>query len=95
MLTPWGESQTVKDIGGGVLHVTTAGHGGLYVPDGMLQRIPRLEQDYAARWSGSRNWYEEDCAAAIALYRIPEAGPMMPGEREAYYDSVKGYFKAA
>jgi len=92
MITPWGDSQTVHDIGNGVLSVSTASHGGLYVPDYLLSRIPEKEQAYAERWSGSRNWYEEDCAAAIPLYRLPEVGTLEDEKRQAYYNSVRGYF---
>jgi len=70
--TPWGLSQTVEYISGndtggatGVLFVTTASHGGYYVPRDQLHKITAERRAYAARWSGSEQWYEEDCAAAI------------------------------
>jgi len=68
MKTPWGESQSVEDIGLGIWFVTTAGHGGYYVPTALVQRIPKEHRAYAKRWSGDERWYEEDCAwAAVAL----------------------------
>lgn len=70
--TPWGTAQTVKDCGGGIYKVGTAGHGGIYVPDEMLVRISEREKAFAERWSGSRNWYEEDCAAVSVMYHFPE-----------------------
>ena len=72
MNTPWGRSQSVKDLGSGVLSVTTASHGGIYVPVDQLKRIPREAQDYAKRWSGSKHWYEEDCAWAHVAVSMPE-----------------------
>jgi hypothetical protein len=94
MNTPWGESQTVRDLGQGVLMVTTAGHGGIYVPSTLvLHRIPKIERAYAAQWSGSECWYEEDCAAAIPMMRLPEFFPMDEARRVAYFDSVKGYWE--
>lgn len=72
MFTPWGHSQHVYPKGDGVLVVDTAGHGGVFVPDELLHLIPEDEQAYAARWSHSRNWYEEDCAAASPYKHLPQ-----------------------
>jgi hypothetical protein len=95
MFTPWGQSQTVEQCGAdGVLHVTTAGHGGIFVPDTLLHRIPKDEQAYAAAWSGSRNWYEEDCAAAIPVFRLREAFARFTDAQAAeYYNGVKAYWQ--
>jgi hypothetical protein len=68
--SPWGPIQTVYDHGQGVYSVSTAGHGGVFVPDELLAAIPEDEQLYGAMWSGSRNWYEEDCAALIPMFRL-------------------------
>lgn len=68
--SPWGPCQTVHDHGQGVYTVSTAGHGGIFVPDELLADIPEDEQLYGAMWSGSRNWYEEDCAALIPMFRL-------------------------
>jgi len=73
MATPWGESQTIDKLGDdGVLAVTTASHGGIYVPRALLHRIPQAGQLWAAGWSGSVNWYEEDCAWSIVARYFPE-----------------------
>jgi hypothetical protein len=94
MNTPWGVSQTVKPCGNdGVLYVETASHGGVYVPNTLLGRIPKDEQAYAAQWSGSANWYEEDCAAAIPIFRLRDCFPQFSDEKaEAYYNSVKRFW---
>ena len=91
--TPWGPAQHVKDHGQGVLSVDTAGHGGIYVPSELLRLIPAAEQRFAARWSGSVNWYEEDCAAAIPMFRLGHLFQDIPeAKRQAYYDTVKSYW---
>jgi hypothetical protein len=72
METPWGEAQTVRDIGDGILQVTTACHGGYFVPQELLYRIPESQRDYAAAWSGSGNWFEEDDAARFVEIAFPE-----------------------
>ena len=86
--TPWGPAQTVKNCGFGIFSVSTASHGGIYVPDEMLARIPEREQAFAERWSGSRNWFEEDCAAASVMHHIPEAFPGADAAKVAAYWSA-------
>ncbi len=100
--SPWGTIQHVTDLGQGVFSVSTAGHGGIYVPPAMLKHIPEPDQAYAQTWSGDRHWYEEDCAAAIPLFWIPGLNTRAAGgaglsreEIERYYNSVKGYWAAA
>lgn len=78
--TPWDVAQTARDVGQGVLCVTTAGHGGYYVPDELLSRIPEACQLWAAKWSGSRNWYEEDCCWAAVAVAFPELFPDHPSD---------------
>lgn len=67
--TPWGAAQSVKPVGDeGILFASTASHGGFYVPDALLDRIPLANRRWAMKWSASPNWYEEDCCwAAVAL----------------------------
>lgn len=73
MRTPWGPSQSVRKLGtSGIRFVSTEGHGGFYVPDELLKRITVKEMEYAEKWSGSVNWYEEDCAWAIVAKAYPE-----------------------
>jgi hypothetical protein len=74
MNTPWGQSdsETKLRVGPGVndeiISVGTPSHGGYFVPDHLLSRIPANQQAWAAKWSQSPNWYEEDCCwAAVAL----------------------------
>ncbi len=94
MNTPWGFAQTVHAEGArGVLSVSTASHGGIFVPDALLAEIPAIERAYAAQWSGSENWFEEDCAAAIPLFRLRVDFARYPLERaKAYFDSVSKYW---
>jgi hypothetical protein len=73
--TPWGIAQSRTDVGDGILCVSTASHGGYFVPDRLLGRIPAEGQAFAARWSGSPNWFEEDCAWAYVALAFPEFFP--------------------
>jgi len=72
MRTPWGTADYITDIGQGVLSVGTPSHGGFHVPKALLHRIPAEGQEYAERWSGSAQWYEEDCAWAYVALALPE-----------------------
>jgi hypothetical protein len=73
--TPWGAAQSVHVVeceGLAIVKVSTASHGGIYVPGALLARIPEVAQLYAQSWSGSRHWYEEDCAWAFVALSLPE-----------------------
>ena len=39
MQTPWGPSQTTQTIGDHIVRVTTAGHGGYYVPPSLYRMM--------------------------------------------------------
>ncbi len=69
--TPWGFADHYENVGQGIFVCQTPGHGGIFVPDSFLTNIPEAAQEFAARWSGSRNWYEEDCCAPIVVACIP------------------------
>lgn len=74
--TPWGQAQHAEPIGdGGLYSVSTAGHGGIYVPDSLLGHIPPAQRAWAARWSGSEQWYEEDCCWAAVAVAFPAHFP--------------------
>lgn len=72
MRTPWGESDSVVELSNGIRRVGTPSHGGYWVPAKLVQQIPQRFQDYARKWSGSPQWYEEDCAWACVAVTFPE-----------------------
>jgi hypothetical protein len=70
--TPWGRADSIKAIGeSGIYFATTPSHGGFFVPTELLAAIPEAHQKRAAYWSGSRNWYEEDCEWASVVNAFP------------------------
>lgn len=72
MDTPWGNASEVRPVGeDGLLWVSTASHGGYYVPDRLLAKISAEGRDYACRSSESANWYEEDAAWAYVALAFP------------------------
>lgn len=70
--TPWGRAQHYENLGGGVMSVSTAGHGGIFVPVEYLHNIPADQRVWAAKWSGSEQWYEEDCCWAAVAVALPD-----------------------
>jgi hypothetical protein len=75
MNTPWGYADSVKEVGLGILQVSTPGHGGFFVPKKHLHRIPTELQHWAACWSGSAQWYEEDCCYTAVVVHFAELFP--------------------
>lgn len=68
--TPWGSPQTQKEYAPGLVLVSTAGHGGFYVSDEWLAKMPADCRE-AKTYTG-RNWYEEDCDYATVVLAFPE-----------------------
>lgn len=74
--TPWGFSDHVVPLGDrGILSVGTPSHGGIFVPLDLLDEIPGDGLAYAKRWSGSEQWFEEDCAWAFVAATFTELFP--------------------
>ena len=69
--TPWGHADQYENLGQGIFTVSTPGHGGIFVPDEFLHNIPKEQREWAKSWSGSENWYEEDCCWAAVAVNIP------------------------
>ena len=74
--TPWGRADHARAVGtinGQTIYtVSTPSHGGYYVPSALLNRIPPDHQARAQQWSGSPQWYEEDCEWASVAVAFPE-----------------------
>lgn len=72
-VTPWGAAQYADAIGGaGVVAVSTASHGGLYVPRELLPLVSEEGRAYAQKYTQSEHWYEEDCGWAYVAEAFPE-----------------------
>jgi hypothetical protein len=69
--TPWGRADAIEEIGAGIYFASTPSHGGYFVPTCLLDAIPAAHQARALKWSGSRNWYEEDCEWASVAIAFP------------------------
>lgn len=72
--SPWGRVQT-GTLYGRIWSIDTAGHGGMLVPEDLMDTIPPKQRAFAKRWSGSAQWFEEDCAAACVIVTFPDWFP--------------------
>lgn len=96
--TPWGVADNVKRLtvdNGEILCVDTPSHGGYFVPDELLYRIPIEQRQWAAKWSKGfgENWFEEDCCWAAVALAFPSLFP--DNARVAAQDLVNTYCKEA
>jgi hypothetical protein len=87
--SPWGIVQDEEVIADGIIYVSTASHGGIWVARELMHRIQKEMRDYAKYWSGSSQWFEEDCAAQCVVVSFPEYFPADQVERA--WDSVRRY----
>ncbi len=71
--TPWGMSQTFKQIAPGVIRYDTASHGGYHVDLERLLQMPEPLRSFTP-WAGA-NWYEEDCDWCIVALAFPQLFP--------------------
>ena len=83
--TPWGPSQSETRYADGVTFYGTAGHGGFRVNAHHWGLIPDRYRRYAARWSGSEYWYEEDVAGLVIPVTFPEYFPHVTAANLAEY----------
>lgn len=68
--TPWGAIQHRRHIGAGIIEVSTASHGGLWVAPFRWAAIVKQFPGFQS-WAGE-NWLEEDCDYAAAVLVFPE-----------------------
>lgn len=73
--TPWGVAEFVSHIGEGIWSVDTMSHGGYFVPTELVAKMDPAKVAYSAEWSGSPNWFEEDCAVAFVVEAFPHLFP--------------------
>ncbi len=85
--TPWGHADAIDEVGEGIYFASTPSHGGYFVPTAKLSAIPEAHQARALKWSGSRNWYEEDCEWASVVTAFPHL--FNESQREAAAASMK------
>lgn len=72
MSTPWGPAQSVNPGPvPGTFWISTANHGGLYVPESVRRQMPPLYL-MPSRFYGGGPWFEEDCEVARVILSFPK-----------------------
>ena len=77
--TPWGHSQTITLLAENCYFVTTASHGGLFVPrHASRQTPPGVQQHLFPPTKDTGHWMEEDCEAPMAMaFIFPSLDPVL------------------
>jgi hypothetical protein len=90
--SPWGKVDGHSPFGDlGLYHHSTPGHGGIYVPDEMLSRMPKPYRD--ANHYGGGNWFEEDCEWALVALSFPSG--LSEKQIESATRTVKNWYPHA
>jgi hypothetical protein len=58
--TPWGTTQSAKELAPGIISYVTASHGGIW-----LDAAHRKALNYHKSWLGTDEWWEEDVDWAV------------------------------
>ena len=61
--TPWGVAQNETVLAPGIVSVSTASHGGIWLDKSHRDRLPHTKN-----FLGTDAWWEEDCDWAIPYY---------------------------
>jgi hypothetical protein len=69
--TPWGPSQTARQLAPGIMLYTTAGHGGIHLSAGRLAALPAHLHKRSTGYC-PLEWFEEDCEAALVIVGFPQ-----------------------
>jgi hypothetical protein len=90
MQTPWGESLYITEYPRGIKFVSTASHGGFFVPGELLPEMPPLLRVMGESWNATINgdastvdlstvgrWYEEDFAGYGEASMVVISFPLM------------------
>jgi hypothetical protein len=73
--TPWGEVQTSEILAPGIVEVTTASHGGIWLSPERNAEVPNAVKRETFCENGLYGWYEEDCDAPM-ICKFFELGRM-------------------
>lgn len=71
--TPWGASQSAREVAPGIVRYDTASHGGYFVSPERVAEMPEPLRKFQP-WAGP-NWYEEDCDWCVVALAFPQFFP--------------------
>jgi hypothetical protein len=59
--TPWGAAQDFQELAPGIISISTASHGGIWLSGNRRMEIGQYDKN----WLGTSEWWEEDCDWSI------------------------------
>lgn len=77
--SPWDTIQSVSVKGDGVVSVSTAGHGGVWLSPARAAELKAAMPGFTP-WTGNLQWLEEDCDMIAAVAMWPEMWPHVDRE---------------
>ena len=70
--TPWGTAQSVDKIAEGLFFISTPSHGGYWVSQERLGRMPLVLLTPSRFYTVGSQWFEEDVEAARVVLAFPD-----------------------
>lgn len=55
--TPWGPAQYTEELAHGIISISTASHGGIWLSEDRRMQIGQYDDN----WLHTAEWWEEDC----------------------------------
>lgn len=96
--SPWGVIQTIRPTEDcGALHISTASHGGIWVPPDQLAKM--AAELRCNHYAGGGSWFEEDCEWALVYFGLPgvfgDNGSLMDAAEMTIISCADAYPSAA
>lgn len=66
--SPWGLVQLHRELAPGIIHVYTAGHGGIWLSPERQAQLPAWALEISSGYCEKPTWWEEDCEAMVIAY---------------------------
>jgi hypothetical protein len=76
--TPWGPSQSSREIAPGIIRYDTASHGGYYLSPERVAEMPKPLREFVpfgGPQAGPGRWFEEDCDWSVVCLAFPQFFP--------------------
>lgn len=96
--SPWGSVQSQRELAPGIIQVSTAGHGGIWLSLERQVQLPAWALEVPSGYCPKPMWWEEDCEAMIVVYvfweELKHHYPLtLTREKVAEYIQQFGYLK--
>jgi hypothetical protein len=66
--SPWGSVQHQHEIAPGIISVSTAGHGGIWLSFERQAQLPAWALQVPSSYCSKPMWWEEDCESQVIMY---------------------------